>query len=232
MPVKLPVKPLWLLFRVLGQPNTMQTMFYTLPLFTSLFTSWLTGAFDICGASRLEMLSTKDCHNCLWDQILIRYYDSAKSQVLLARAVCPVSKPKASILCRCEKYSGPVWTEVAQNFNNAAIFGVLCVNGSPIWYVFVAGTRAIRYSVDKQQGWGGHKVVSLQYHWSYDNEKYRASKCSCFAVRIVNHNAILCNRALCLAKPHYRIRHLWIVDFFKKKKSWWNHPCWLISYSN
>ena len=39
-------QPLWLIFRVLGQPNTMQTIFYILPLFISAFTSWLTGAFD------------------------------------------------------------------------------------------------------------------------------------------------------------------------------------------
>ena len=42
-----PLKPLWLIFRVLGQSNTKQTMFYTLPLFTSAFSSWPTGAFDL-----------------------------------------------------------------------------------------------------------------------------------------------------------------------------------------
>ena len=37
---------LLLIFRDLGRPNTMQTMFKTLPLVTSAFTSCLTGAFD------------------------------------------------------------------------------------------------------------------------------------------------------------------------------------------
>ena len=78
----------------------MQTMFYTLPLFTFAFTSRLTGAFDICGVSRLELLNTNDCHIKPFDQILIRYSDSTKNQVLLARVVCLVHKPKAtSTLC-------------------------------------------------------------------------------------------------------------------------------------
>ena len=31
MPVKPLIKPLWVIFRAMGQPNTMQTMFYTCP---------------------------------------------------------------------------------------------------------------------------------------------------------------------------------------------------------
>ena len=61
MPVRLLIKPLWLIFRVLGQPNTMRTIFYTLPLFTSVFTSWLTGAFDFTTSSLIRSLSTAAC---------------------------------------------------------------------------------------------------------------------------------------------------------------------------
>ena len=99
-----------------------------------------------------------------------------------------------SVLFRCEKYSGLVWTEVAQNrrhlstriqssllvvdfgsilcsllkkvsriatiyfqdrssaasllHKNRFEIGVLCVNESPIRYVFGAGTRAIRFCVE------------------------------------------------------------------------------------
>ena len=62
------------------------------------------------------MLSTKDCSISLFDQILIRYCDSTKSQVLLARAVCLVSKLEAmSTLCWGAFYAvvknTPAWCE-------------------------------------------------------------------------------------------------------------------------